>query len=211
MSQPKRVGQERGNRVICIVGHGPSILAGCGSVIDSCTVIRVKRGYIGERKDWGHRTDYLCGRGARDTEGLPEVPFWHFAEYFPWSKRWVDYFESFGPRYPASLGDIVPKPSHGLCAAFAAMEYLKPQELAFIGCDRILRPDETTWKWNSGPTCFPHDWHAENRALHGLGIKIIDLVEHGKVHRNESLERDGAVGGLNLRGSPPAVPLPAGC
>lgn len=195
--------------MIVIVGHGPSILSGLGSVIDSCTVIRLKYGRIKERKHWGSRTDYLCGRSPRHTEGHPEVPFWHFGDY-GWVDKWLMYWRGMNPRFATDFGSIEAKPSHGLCAAFAACEFLDAKELAFIGCDRILRPDEETWKWNSGPQCFPHDWHAEHRALKGLGINIIDLVEHGKVHRNESLEWDGAVGGLDARRSPSAVPLSAG-
>lgn len=181
--------------MIVIVGHGPSVLTGLGAVIDSCTVVRVKRGFIGDKEHWGSRTDYLCSRGIRDTEAHPSVPFWYFHESRPWAKKWIDYYEWFNPRIPTEWGDVVTKPSHGLCAAFAAVEYLDPEALAFIGCDRILRPDETTWKWNSGPTCFPHDWHAEHKALHSLGIRIIDLEkQHGQVHRPESLERHGNVG-----------------
>ena len=184
--------------MILIVGHGPSILSGLGGVIDDCTVVRLKHGRIGERQHWGTRTDYLCGRSPRHTEGHPGVPFWHFGDY-GWVEKWLTYFHTFEPRYQTDFGAIVAKPSHGLCAAFAAMEYLKPDELAFIGCDRLLKPHEQTWKWNTGPTCFPHDWYAENRALHGLGIRIIDLAEHGKIHRLQSVERHGDVGGLNLR------------
>jgi len=110
---------------------------------------------------------------VRHSERMPGTKFWHFGG--DWTVKWLDYFESFRPRFPTKYGDIATKPSHGLCAAFACMEYLKPKELAFIGCDRLLRPDEQTWKWNSGEQCFPHDWHAEHRALQGLGITIHDL------------------------------------
>lgn len=180
--------------MIVIVGHGPSILSGLGSVIDACTVVRLKHGRAGDAKHWGTRTDYLCGRSPRHTEGRPGVPFWHFGDY-GWVEKWLGYFHSFSPRYPTDFGPIVPKPSHGLCAAFAVMEHLKPKEIAFIGCDRLLRPADETWKWNTGPTCFPHDWNAEHLALHGLGVRIIDLAkEHGQVHRLQPVERHGAVG-----------------
>lgn len=172
--------------MIVIVGHGPSILTGLGAVIDECTVVRLKHGRMGEKRHWGTRTDYLCGRSPRHTEGLPGVPFWHFGDY-GWVEKWLNYFHSFSPRFSTDFGDITPKPSHGLCAAFAVMEYLRPTELAFIGCDRLLRPGDETWKWNTGPTCFPHDWEAENRILHGLGIPIVDLVKHA-----QQIEKAGA-------------------
>lgn len=176
MPQSCGICQGRSGRVIVVVGHGPSVLSGLGAVIDSCTVVRVKFGDKADPKHWGTRTDYLCGRSVRHADRLPQgAVFWHFNDY-GWTDKWLEYFRSFRPTFSTEYGDIVAKPSHGLCAAFACMEYLKPKELAFIGCDRLLRPDEQTWKWNSGEQCFPHDWHAEHRALQGLGIQITDLV-----------------------------------
>lgn len=163
--------------MIVVVGHGPSILSGLGAVIDQLTVIRLKEGLRPDPKHWGTRTDYLCARSSAFQHG--SVPFWHFSDT-GWTAKWLDYFYSFEPRI--AFKPIRPKPSTGLCAVFCAMEYLKPKELAFIGFDRLLDPDRETYKWHalrSSP--WPHDAHAEHRALYGLGLSIIDLVKHGAV------------------------------
>lgn len=173
---PKSGGQLEGRRggVIVLVGHGPSILSGRGAVIDRHTVVRLKAGTIPDSKHWGTRTDYLCARSPALAKG--KVPYWHF--FGEWTQRWLDYFDSFGPRIPFKPGK--PKPSTGLCAVFCAMEFLKPSELAVIGFDRMLSPNRETFKWNSTqPTCWPHDPQAEHAALYGLGIPIVDMVTHG--------------------------------
>ena len=193
MSQSGRVGQSGGDRVIVIVGHGPSILSGLGSVIDTCTVIRLKKGLRKDPLHWGTRTDYLCGT---HPFGQPGIPYWHFppkAAHGSWQNKWHAYFASFKPG--VSFKPWHPKPSTGLAAVFCAMEFLKPEALSFVGCDRLMEPSKYSGKWNeSGPTCQPHDWQAEHRALRGLGIDIINLAEsHGQIHRQES-ERRGVVG-----------------
>lgn len=173
--------------MIVVVGHGPSILSGLGSVINSCTVIRLKKGLIPKKQaeHFGSRTDYICGTHPTCENA---APYWHFppkGAAGAWQNKWHDYFRSFKPGVPYKPWQ--PKPSTGLCAVFCAMEYLKPTELALIGCDRLLQPEKYSAKWDAvGPQCQPHDWHAENRALYGLGIKIIDLREHEQVHRQES-------------------------
>jgi hypothetical protein len=164
--------------VIVIVGHGPSILSGLGAVIDSCTVVRLKKG-LPKKADpthWGTRTDYLCGTHPAYEQG--GIPYWHFPPKGGWADHWHEYWKSLKPGVPFKPWQ--PKPSTGLAAVFCAMEFLKPKELAFIGCDRLMSPEKYSGKWNeTGPQCQPHDWHTERRALHGLGIKIIDLREHG--------------------------------
>lgn len=165
--------------MLLIVGHGPSILSGLGPVIDQHTVVRLKSGKTGDAKDWGTRTDYLCARSASFAQ--PGIPFWHFPEG-EWARWWLDYFNSFEPRIP--FKPRLPKPSTGLCAVFCAMEFMKPKEIALIGFDRMLNPDRETFKWNSTQsTCWPHDSHAERKALLGLGIPIIDLVNNGPIPR----------------------------
>lgn len=153
-------------------------------MIDSCTVVRLKKG-LPRKADphhWGTRTDYICGTHPVSPGA---VPYWHFpakAEHGAWQNKWHEYFRSFKPGVPFKPWQ--PKPSTGLCAVFCAMEFLKPSELAFIGCDRLMKPQKYSGKWDeAGPTCQPHDWQAEHEALYGLGIKVIDLREHGEIHR----------------------------
>lgn len=151
--------------MIVIVGHGPSVLSGLGSVIDSHTVVRLKQGLTKQHppQHFGTRTDFLCARSLVFDRG--EFPFWHFAD----DKRWLAYFASFEPKRK--------KPSTGLCAVFCAIDKLDPKEIAFIGFDSLLNPDMTPTKWDcNGP--WAHDMHAENACLNSLGIEVIDL---GKV------------------------------
>lgn len=131
-------------------------------MIDTCTVIRLKHGRTGRPEHWGTRTDYICGRMLWYQK--PAAVFWHFNGER--EARWLEYYRRFSDK----------KPSHGLCATFCAMDEMKPDELAFIGCDSMLNPDTPFRKWNvdrEWPN--PHDWKAENDALKGLGIKITDL------------------------------------
>jgi len=149
--------------LIVIVGHGPSILSGLGSVIDSMTVVRLKKGLVPKAapSNWGTRTDYLCARSLIYDHGL--FPFWHFND----DRKWLDYYAGFKPRNK--------KPSTGLCAVFCAVEH-GATELAVIGFDRLIKPEpepvETHHKWS-------HDERAEHDAMYGLGIRIIDLVKDG--------------------------------
>lgn len=160
--------------MLCIVGHGPSVLCGQGSVIDTCEVVRLKQGLIKsqEAQHFGTRTDYLCARSAvYRQEGLP---FWHFNEDKPEDKssKWLQYYAKFKPKYW--------KPSIGLCAVFKAKDLLDPKEIAVIGFDRVMYPEDgISYKWNHvKPAPFPwfHDQRAEHECIHSLGIKIIDLA-----------------------------------
>jgi hypothetical protein len=146
--------------VIVIVGHGPSVLSGLGDLIDTHTVIRLKRGLLEthERRHWGSRTDYLCARSPRFNHG--HFPFWLYD-----SPTWDSYF--------ARFSDL--KPTTGLCAVFCVIDRLAPSEIGLIGFDRLLDPEQgETGKWNQ-PGAFMHDSHAEHECLHSLGVRIFDL------------------------------------
>lgn len=150
--------------MIVIVGHGPSVLSGLGSVIDSHTVVRLKNGLTKQqpKEHFGTRTDYLCARSL--VFDLGEYPFWHLRD----DSHWHTHFKRFAPKRK--------KPSTGLCAVFCAIDQLNPKEIGFIGCDSLLNPDITPTKWDSsGP--WAHDMHAENACLHSLGIEVIDFGE----------------------------------
>jgi hypothetical protein len=155
--------------MLVIVGHGPSILSGLGSVIDSHTVVRLKQGLTNQQrkdsKNWGTRTDYISARCPGFEQ--PGVGYWHFND----PVKWVTYYRQFTRR----------KPSTGLCAVFCAIDHLNPSDIAVIGFDRILRPhDECTGKWHE-PRRFSkfgggaHDQQIEHECLHSLGVRIIDL------------------------------------
>src|SRR6187551_3351838 len=137
-----------------IVGHGPSILTGRGSVIDSFDlVVRLKHPPLtdAETHHWGARTDVICARSLvyKPKQGV----FWHFND----PKKWVDYFREFSPA----------KPSTGLCAVFCAVDR-GYTDIALIGFDAVLNPVKESGKWNGCP--FVHDKTAEHRALLGLNI-----------------------------------------
>ena len=158
MPQQRSLGQGGWLRVT-IVGHGPSIHLGLGSVIDSYVVVRLKEGRTGG--NWGTRTDYLCARSSRYDNG--RYPFWllrdQYAEYVCPGK----------------------KPTTGLCAVLETMARLAPAEIALIGFDRLLYPD------NPDPpnTWLAHDKWAEHECLMSLPVRITDL---GQVCRNRQQE-----------------------
>jgi len=157
--------------MLCIVGHGPSVLTGRGALIDGMTVVRLKDGL---RKDqpiehFGTRTDYVCARSQIYS------PDWWFND----PPKWVDYYRQYSSK----------KPSTGLCAVFCAIDKLDVKELALIGFDRMLNPgDEKSGKWHDHERrhFWGHDQPAENQCLHSLGLRIIDL----------SKESDGNLAGL---------------
>lgn len=149
------------------------------------TVVRLKNGLYKDEFDrdrphetaaehFGTRTDYLCARSHLYNHG--RFPFWHFED--SQQPRWIDYFDRF-------VSTRKRKPSTGLCAVFLAIDRLAPSEIALIGFDRMLMPDDTTTsKWYKPRAHYGwgHDAHAENRCLYSLGIPIIDLAsEHGAV------------------------------
>jgi hypothetical protein len=161
--------------MLVIVGHGPSVLSGLGSVIDSHTVVRLKEGLRVKPKPdprhFGTRTDYLCGRSKIYEVG--KTPFWHFND----PPEWMRYYASFNPRHP--------KPTSGLCAVFCAIDKVAPDEIGLIGFDRLLDPsDMKSRKWHEqrSRSMYGHDQRAEHEALMNLPLRIIDLArKHGPV------------------------------
>jgi hypothetical protein len=187
--------------VLVIVGHGPSVLKRpLGSWLDTQTVVRLKSAPMPDKAYWGSRTDYLAGTGIdwrvefhKTHKAKP--PFWlwdkhgafrhivnhptmrqkrsHVLDeniYFTDIDRWSNYFNEFKPEKP--------KPSTGLTAIFAAVEQ-GFEEIALLGFDSFFT-DKVTGKWNVDPklAIWGHDQLAEQRALQGLGIKVIDASVH---------------------------------
>ncbi len=149
-------------------------------MIDSCEVVRLKAGLTPKHdpKHFGTRTDHLCARSGIYQQ--PGVDFWHFKEDQPEEEscRWLRYYARYKPKYW--------KPSIGLCAVFMAKDLLNPKEIAVIGFDRVMYPEDgISYKWNHvKPAPFPwfHDQRAEHECIHSLGIRIIDLArEHAEV------------------------------
>ncbi len=130
---------------VIVIGHGPSVFTGRGSVIDSFdAVIRLKRGLINPDKDWGSRTDYLCARHPRFDHG--HYPFWLLEP-------------------PANY--TAAKPTTGLCAVVAAMERLRPASITVIGFDRIMHPQRP----DPPNTWLGHNKWAEHEYLKALGVQ----------------------------------------
>lgn len=170
--------------MVVIVGHGPSVLSGLGSVIDTMTVVRLKNGltkgivdrdypHAMEEQHFGTRTDYICARSHLYDRG--SHPFWLWLDES--QPKWVEYFHRFSARKR--------KPSTGLCAIFLAIDKLDAKEIAVIGFDRMLRPDDVqTSKWYKPRADYGwgHDAHAEKACVESLSIKLIDLEkDHRKV------------------------------
>lgn len=170
--------------MLVVVGHGPSILGrNLGSWLDTQTVVRLKYAERPTTQDWGVRTDYVCASTPsfwtdKKPEGFPECQKWVLSEkkqpkgdWLEGSKEWFQVYQRFWPNYH--------KPSTGLKAIFCAIEFLGVQEIGLIGFDRILRPDVLTSKWHHPPGkySYGHDAHAENRCLHGLGVKIVEITQ----------------------------------
>ena len=160
--------------MIVIVGHGPSVNACLGHLIDRHTVVRLKQGLTKHqpREHFGTRTDYTCGRSElyRPKHGA----FWLYQDDCAFGR----FFSTFKPR-PW-------KPSHGLSAIFCAIELLKAREIALIGFDRVLYPhDGCSQKWSDAPgppRRWAHDQRAEHECLHSLGVTFIDFArEYGSV------------------------------
>ncbi len=165
--------------MIVIVGHGPSIDgAGLGPLIDRHTVIRLKSAPMPNAEDWGTMTD-VVSTTSPDYVGrkLPGIEYWCFGPpqlgyRRPNVERWLEWFGQFHTNRKRR------KPSNGLCAAMAAVEFLNPDAIGVIGFDSIMKPDtKRTGKWHvRKPTIWTHDQHAEHNALHALGPKIINLA-----------------------------------
>ncbi len=152
-----------------IVGHGPSVLSGLGSVIDSHeTVVRLKECKT-DAEHFGTRTDYLCARS--NIFEKPVVPFWLFPVI---QGKWLPVYRKFGTA----------KPSTGLCAVFCVLEYLNPPEIALIGYDQLLHGKAGKYNDRMRTGFTAHDGNAEAKCLASLPVKIIDLArEHEQVHR----------------------------
>lgn len=136
-------------------------------------VVRLKDGLTPSqpREHFGTRTDYICGRSGIYRKS--NVPFWYFDEEKNAPGKWLKYFAQFKPK--------LWKPSHGLSAVFCAVDRLNPKQIALIGFDRVLYPeDDRSYKWNSAkkpPHPWAHDQRAEHECLFSLGIEIIDLAK----------------------------------
>ena len=159
--------------MIVIVGHGPSVVGRkLGRFIDDSIVIRLKGAPKPNAEDWGTRTDYVSTtRAVFVTKRLP-CEHWIFGKEEPKYRRgdvdrWLTWFHQFTGR----------KPSNGLCAAMMAVQFLQPARLGVIGFDSIMHPNiRKTGKWNDEhPADWWHDQHAEHKALHSLGMEIVDL------------------------------------
>lgn len=142
---PEQRGQRQGGELhVVVVGHGPSVLSGLGSVIDSMTVVRMKQG-LTDPVHRGTRTDYLCARSPRFDLG--RHLFWLLKE------RYSEY-------------QSTSKPTTGLCAVLEVIERLKPDQIHVIGFDRLMHPDRP----DPPNTWLAHDKWAEHELLKSLGV-----------------------------------------
>ena len=81
--------------------------------------------------------------------------------------RWVSWYAGFSKM----------KPSHGLCAAMCAVEFLNPPEIGVIGFDSMMHPEQTEQvNLTRGPGRWLHDQQAEAKALYALGPRIVNLA-----------------------------------
>lgn len=164
--------------MLVIVGHGTSILrAKIGKWLDDQTVVRLKNAPMGEPEIWGTRTDYICTRKEYWIgERKPSVEHWMFmrgkdspGRRFCDLDRWTNWYACYSGM----------KPSHGLCAAMCAVEFLNPDAIGVIGFDSMMHPDvKEQGKYNRQPGAWFHDRHAEAKALYDLGPRIINLETH---------------------------------
>ena len=159
--------------MLLIVGHGPSVLCGLGDLIDQQTVVRLKDGLTPimrkDSKNWGTRTDYLCARSL--VFDLGKFPYWWFND----PPKWLNYYQSFNPRHK--------KPSTGLCAVFMAIDKLDAKEIALLGYDRLLNPNDMKSRKATDDikytySLYGHDQRAEHECLMSLPVKIIDFRKH---------------------------------
>ena len=162
--------------MIVVVGHGPSIVGkGMGPWIDRQTVIRLKGAPMPNPDDWGTRTDVISTTKQEYLGPVKAAEYWLFGPEAPGFRhpdveRWIVWFNQFRTKLHKRA-----KPSNGLCAIFAAVEFLKPKTIALIGFDSILRPDQNSGKWHDpNPPKWSHDQKAENAALHQLGVEIVE-------------------------------------
>lgn len=146
-----------------------------GEVIDSArVVVRLKSAPMFEPEFWGVRTDVIC---ARRTHWLgatlrDDVEYWLFdapsiaGPRYADVQRWETWYREFSTR----------KPSTGLCAVMCAVEFLAPARVAIIGFDAIVSGKQARGgKWTGGAPWTAHDAETEKRALHALGVEILNL------------------------------------
>jgi hypothetical protein len=128
---------------VIVVGHGPSIYTGRGSVIDTMTVVRLREGLYKECDPihWGSRTDYLCARSAEFDHG--RFPFW-LIQSPPTQKL-----------------------STGTAAVLTAQYRLTPREIWVIGFDRVMHPEvpDPPYTW------LAHNKWVERDLMTLLGVK----------------------------------------
>jgi hypothetical protein len=146
--------------MLVIVGHGLSLVrAKLGDWLDAQTVVRLKNAPMGDPAIWGTRTDYICSRKDHWViEHPPCLELWMFQQGKDHGNRrycdhgrWVAWYAGFSKA----------KPSHGLCAAMCAVEFLDPPEIGVIGFDSMMHPDEKKQAKHDRPAgLWVHDQHA---------------------------------------------------
>lgn len=164
--------------MLVIVGHGPSLLrAKLGRWLDGQTVVRLKNAPMGDPEVWGTRTDYICSRKDHwILERRPGVVYWMYQAGPDKGQvkhcdiaRWSEWYAGFSGA----------KPSHGLCAVMCAVEFLEPAEIGVIGFDSIMHPEvKEQAKYNRPAGIWVHDQQAEAKAIHSLGVRIVNLADH---------------------------------
>jgi hypothetical protein len=127
--------------------------------------------YVLVRPGTPHHANALSSGMERDR--IWEFPF--EGNGFP---HWRKYWKKHCPKDA--------KYSHGLAAAFMAMDRLKPDCLWVIGYDRLLGRYETGKSWETKQDAWKythsaHNWRAEHDALMGLGVPIIELTDAKQV------------------------------
>lgn len=146
-------------------------------MIDSFCVVRCKAPLPTgcKTEDYGTRTDHLLLRPGGPHESYARtygIDYWSFPFEGHGFPQWVSYWKKYSPK--------LRKYSHGLAAAFMAVEHLKPDALWVIGYDRLMGRYETGKSWESKLDTWKysmsaHDWEAEHNALLGLGVPIHEL------------------------------------
>jgi hypothetical protein len=145
---------------LVIVGRSPSSESGgMGQVIDSFdTVIRLKRAET-DPVNRGMKTDVIFSKTmAHRREG---VGFWFHPNCIGLG---VYEWNLLQPMM------IQTKPSTGLCAILSALFILKPVEMALIGFDAMLHPDQQN-DWSFGS----HNMRNEHEMLKRLPCRFVDL------------------------------------
>lgn len=165
--------------MIVLIGHGPSIMGkNLGGWLDQQTIVRMKTIKTPNKRDFGSRTDFMCN--TNPSSNVVDCDFWLLsAKEFkrvakaerPNVKRldpsWFDYFKSFNPKF---------KPSTGMRAIFAAVQFLDPEEIGLAGFDRLRDPDGNSGRFLSAEGYYAHDAHAERRCAESLGLRLTFLT-----------------------------------